>query len=346
MRRPSTASGRTSVAKKLYLTGGIGRQRRGEAFGDDYELPNAKAYNETCAAIANALWNHRMFLLHGDAKYVDVLERIIYNGFLSGVSLAGDRFFYPNPLACDGRSAIQPRRTSSAALVRLLLLPGERRAVHPVDRRLRLRQPADDALYVNLFVGGSGDQPSCPDRRVRLRQQTGYPWDGTRPNYGRAGKGRANSHSACASPAGPGTAGAQRPLSLRRSLRRATVDAGGQRRSVRRPTVGGYASLRRAWKPGDTVEAGSADARPPRAGARDRSPRRGPRGARARADRVLRRGARPRRPRAATWCCRTRRLDSRTARDLLGGVTVLRGAGSSLAHRGRHARGQAGSSSP
>ena len=79
-----------------------------------------------------------MFLLHGDAKYIDVLERIIYNGFLSGVSLSGDRFFYPNPLACDGRFALQPRRPGTQPLVRLLVLPGERRAVHPVDRRLRL----------------------------------------------------------------------------------------------------------------------------------------------------------------------------------------------------------------
>ena len=70
----------------------------GEAFGENYELPKRTAYNETCAAIANALWNQRMFLLHGDAKYLDVLERILYNGFLSGVALDGGTFFYPNPL--------------------------------------------------------------------------------------------------------------------------------------------------------------------------------------------------------------------------------------------------------
>ena len=87
------------VAKKLYLTGGIGARPAGEAFGENYELPNATAYNETCAAIANALWNERMFLLHGDAKYLDVLERVLYNGFLSGIALTGSEFFYPNPLA-------------------------------------------------------------------------------------------------------------------------------------------------------------------------------------------------------------------------------------------------------
>ena len=90
------------VGKKLYLTGGIGARHNGEAFGDDYELPNDTAFAETCAAIANIFWNQRMFQLHADAKYIDVLERTLYNGFISGVSLSGDRFFYVNPLSFDG----------------------------------------------------------------------------------------------------------------------------------------------------------------------------------------------------------------------------------------------------
>ncbi len=90
------------VGRKLYLNGGLGARHRGEAFGDDYELPNATAYAETCAAIANVYWNQRMFLLHGTAKYIDILELSLYNGFLSGVAMGGDRFFYSNPLASDG----------------------------------------------------------------------------------------------------------------------------------------------------------------------------------------------------------------------------------------------------
>ena len=90
------------ISRKMYITGGIGAKREGEAFGANYELPNQSAYCETCAAIANALWNHRMFLLHGDGKYMDVFERIIYNGFLAGLSMEGDTFFYPNPLIADG----------------------------------------------------------------------------------------------------------------------------------------------------------------------------------------------------------------------------------------------------
>ena len=90
------------VGKKLALTGGVGARHEGEAFGDNYELPNLTSYNETCAAQANILWNHRLFLLTGEAKYIDILERSLYNGFLSGIGLDGRSFFYVNPLACDG----------------------------------------------------------------------------------------------------------------------------------------------------------------------------------------------------------------------------------------------------
>lgn len=157
------------VSKKLYITGGIGARRGGESFGDDYELPNKTAYCETCAAIANALWNHRMFLLHGDAKYIDVLERVIYNGFLSGISLSGDMFFYPNPLASDGsyeRSQWFSCACCPTNIVRFLpSIPGYAYAYK------------DDNLYVNLFIGGSATIKMCKNT-VLLTQDTRYPWDG------------------------------------------------------------------------------------------------------------------------------------------------------------------------
>ena len=96
------------VSRKLYITGGIGATGRGEAFGGPYELPNMTAYNETCAAIGNDYWNHRLFLLHGDAKYIDVMERTLYNGLVSGVSLDGQSFFYPNPLESAGQHQRSP----------------------------------------------------------------------------------------------------------------------------------------------------------------------------------------------------------------------------------------------
>lgn len=156
------------VSKKLYITGGVGARHRGEAFGDNYELPNKTAYNETCAAIGNALWNYRLFLLHGHAKYIDVLERVIYNGFLSGVSLSGDAFFYRNPLASDG----EKRRPwfgcacCPTNVVRLIpSLPGYVYAHGGND------------LYVNLFAAGSATV-RMQNGTVNLSQQTRYPLDG------------------------------------------------------------------------------------------------------------------------------------------------------------------------
>lgn len=155
--------------KKLYITGGIGATGNGEAFGADYDLPNMSAYAETCASIANVYWNQRMFLLHGDAKYIDVLERTLYNGLLSGISLSGDRFFYPNPLASVGqhqRSAWFSCACCITNMTRFLpSMPGYIYAQNKND------------LYVNLFVSNNATiRLSSTD--VKLTQQTAYPWQG------------------------------------------------------------------------------------------------------------------------------------------------------------------------
>ncbi len=155
------------VSKKLYITGGIGAQSHGEAFGENYELPNRTAYNETCAAIANMMWNHRLFLLHGDAKYLDVLERTLYNGFLSGVALSGDKFFYPNPLESLGNHQRSPWFDCSCCptnVVRFLpSLPGYAYAQR------------DDQIFVNLFIEGKTTL-KLNNNRIDLKQTTDYPW--------------------------------------------------------------------------------------------------------------------------------------------------------------------------
>jgi DUF1680 family protein len=164
------------VSRKLYVTGGIGSSRGGEAFGAPYDLPNAEAYNETCAAIAAAMWNHRMFLLEGDARYLDVLERVLYNGFLAGIGLSGDRFFYPNPLASDGvvrfnqgSAERAPWFGCSCCPVNIVrFLPSLAGSVYALR---------GDALHVNLFVGNEAEI-SIEGSRVRVRQETRYPWDG------------------------------------------------------------------------------------------------------------------------------------------------------------------------
>jgi len=157
------------VSKKLHLNGGIGARHKGEAFGDNYELPNESAYLETCAAIANALWNQRMFLLHGDAKHIDVLERIAYNGFLSGISISGDEFFYPNPLASRGGYARSKWFGCSCCPVNIV------RFIPQLAQFAYAQRDAD--VYVNLFVASRATLKT-PAGDVALTQTTDYPWTG------------------------------------------------------------------------------------------------------------------------------------------------------------------------
>ncbi|MCX6877808.1 MAG: glycoside hydrolase family 127 protein [Verrucomicrobia bacterium] len=164
------------VACKLHLTGGIGAGRGGEAFGGPYDLPNGEAYLETCAAIANALWNHRMFLLHGEGKYIDVLERVIYNGFLSGVALSGDRFFYPNPLEHDGGLPFNHGRPERAPWFDCSCCPVNVVRFIPSLAGF-IHATRGDELYVNLFIGGEA-RARVGGTDVVIRQQTRYPWDG------------------------------------------------------------------------------------------------------------------------------------------------------------------------
>lgn len=165
------------VSRKYYLTGGVGARHAGEAFGADYELPNLTAYNETCAAIAQVYLNHRMFLLHGDAKFIDCLERTLYNGLISGMSIDGGRFFYPNPLSSDGKYKFNADGTTTrqpwfgcaccpSNLSRFIpSLPGYFYAVKGND------------LYVNLFAGNTATI-NVGGKEVTLEQSTQYPWDG------------------------------------------------------------------------------------------------------------------------------------------------------------------------
>ena len=157
------------VTKKLYITGGIGATSNGEAFGKNYELPNMSAYCETCAAIGNVYVNYRLFLLHGDSKYYDVLERTLYNGLISGVSLEGNGFFYPNPLESMGQHQRQPWFGCACCpsnICRFIpSLPGYIYAVK------------DKNIYVNLFLSNKSTL-TVGGKKVALSQATEYPWNG------------------------------------------------------------------------------------------------------------------------------------------------------------------------
>lgn len=157
------------VSKKIYITGGIGSVRYQEKFGAPYELPNLSAWNETCAAYGNVVWNHRMFLLTGEPKYIDLMERVLYNAFLVGVSERGDRFFYQNPLKSFGhyeRFATINVPCCPPNVVRLMASIGN--YIYAQNK---------DSLYVNLFVASKA-QIKMGKNYVNLEQETQYPWEG------------------------------------------------------------------------------------------------------------------------------------------------------------------------
>jgi DUF1680 family protein len=232
------------VSKKLYLTGGVGARHTSEAFGDNYELPNPSAYTETCAAIGNVFWNLRMFLLHGEAKYIDVMERTLYNSLISGVSLNGDRFFYQNPLESKGRRERSPWFEVACCpgnIVRFIpSFPGY------------IYAKRDDSLYVNLFVQ-SRINVELMNQKVSLSQETRYPWEGNvHINVDPDEEGEFAVLIRI-----PGWARGQPvPSDLYRFLDEHTDDVdiriSGTPYPIEREN--GYAKLRRTWKKGDRIE--------------------------------------------------------------------------------------------
>jgi DUF1680 family protein len=233
-----------TLATKLYITGGIGAAGSNEAFGGPYELPNMTAYNETCASIGLDYWNYRLFLLHGDAKYIDVMERVLYNGLISGVSLDGKTFFYPNPLESNGQHERSP-------WFGVACCPGNiTRFLASVPGYVYAQR--GDTVFVNLYAAGTADIEVDAGRRVKLTQDTRYPWDGVvkisvTPDQPRrfAMKLRI-----------PGWARNEVvPSDLYRFADTATepvtLAVNGQRMAAAGPD--GYATIEREWKPGDVV---------------------------------------------------------------------------------------------
>ena len=157
------------VGKKMYLTGGIGSTGGSEGFTENYDLPNMNGYCETCAAIANVYTNYRLFLLHGDAKYIDVLERTLYNGVISGVSLDGGGFFYPNPLESHGQHQRQAWFGCACCPSNICrFIPSVPGYVYAVK---------DNQVFVNLFMSNTLNT-KVQGKSLELTQTTGYPWNG------------------------------------------------------------------------------------------------------------------------------------------------------------------------
>ena len=152
--------------RNMYITGGIGQSAHNEGFTEDYSLPNLTAYCETCASVGMVLWNWRMNQMTGDSKYVDVLERSMYNGALAGISLAGDHFFYVNPLASNGDHHRQEWYGCACCPSQICrFLPSIGNYIYGTS---------GDAVWVNLYIGGEADV----EKGLTLTQETRYPWEG------------------------------------------------------------------------------------------------------------------------------------------------------------------------
>ena len=233
------------VMHKLHLTGGIGARPIGESFGCAYELPNdyGKTYLETCAAIGNAFWNDRLFRRTGDAKYVDVLERVIYNGFLSGVSLSGDEYFYPNPLASKGGYKRSKWFGCSCCPVNIVrFIPQIPSFAYATDDK--------GALYWNLFMEGDAEIAG-----VKVSCKTDYPWGGKATLK----LSTLNSQLSTLKVRIPGWAkGRPVPSDLYTQTEPSSateVSAAVNGLAVNGvPGRDGYLTIERAWKTGDTVE--------------------------------------------------------------------------------------------
>lgn len=157
------------VLRNMYVTGGIGSSKHNEGFTEDYDLPNLEAYCETCASVGMVYWNQRMNQFTGDSKYIDVLERSMYNGALAGVSLSGDRFFYVNPLESHGdhhRKAWYGCACCPSQISRFL--PSIGNYIYGIS---------NNSIWVNLFIGNT-TEISIDNQKVTLKEETNYPWDG------------------------------------------------------------------------------------------------------------------------------------------------------------------------
>jgi len=215
------------TTRRMYVSGGIGSRYEDEAFGEDYELPNARAYTETCAAIGSVMWNWRMLAIDGDARYADLLEHTLYNAALAGLSLDGQSYFYQNPLSDSGthrRSTWFGVACCPPNIARLLAsLPGYFYGV------------SDDGVWVHLYAEGAAEVRLDDGRTVGLRQRTQYPWDG---DIEIEVDGESDFSLMLRIPAWceEGTA---------IEINEEPFDASGP--------PGSYAEIRRAWRPGDKV---------------------------------------------------------------------------------------------
>ncbi|MEP7145269.1 MAG: beta-L-arabinofuranosidase domain-containing protein [Ferruginibacter sp.] len=231
------------VFRNMYITGGIGSSGKNEGFSKDYDLPNENAYCETCASVGMVLWNQRMNILTGESKYIDILEKSLYNGALDGLSLSGDRFFYGNPLASNGnnnRSEWFGTACCPSNIARLVESLGN-----------YIYANSDNGIWVNLFIG-SNTNIDLKNNKVELMQQTNYPWDGdiqltVSPQKKAAFSLHVRIPGWAQNQASPGDT----YHFLENSDKKWTLSVNGQ--NVAYSIKNGYAVIEKEWKKGDVV---------------------------------------------------------------------------------------------
>lgn len=239
------------VEKKTYITGGIGARHEGEAFGEDYELPNLTSYNETCAAIGSVYWNQRLHSQTGDVKYLDIIERTLYNGLISGLSLDGTNFFYPNALEADGKYPFNRGACTRQGWFDCSCCPTNLIRFLPAMPGL-LYSHSDETIYVNLYASSTASM-EVAGTNFTLKQTTNYPWDGkislsVQPEKAAEATLKFRIPSWARNQPMPGNLYHYRQPS--RAVPTVTVNG----KALKADNGDGYFTIKRTWKKGDKVE--------------------------------------------------------------------------------------------
>lgn len=230
---------------KIYITGGIGSKEYGEAFGESFELPNMTAYTETCASVANVFWNHRLYSATGDAKYLDVLERTLYNGLISGIGQDGCSFYYPNPLESDGRF-------ERAGWFECSCCPGNVARLLPSMKQYIWSETAT-GINLNLFIGSTAHL-STPGGEAELILETGYPWSGDVKVTVNPSAGGSRFTLGVRIPGWTGNEPFDGDLYRYITPPKERIGIRVNGKKFRAPIVKGFAHIDREWKKGDLVE--------------------------------------------------------------------------------------------
>lgn len=233
------------VGGKIYITGGIGSKEHGEAFGERFELHNMTAYTETCASVANVFWNHRLYSATGEAKYLDVLERTLYNGLISGIGQDGCTFYYPNPLESDGRF-------ERAGWFECSCCPGNIARFMPAMKQY-IWSETGTGINLNLFIG-SAAKLSTPSGEAEVRIETGYPWNGDVKVTVNPPADDSRFTLGVRIPAWTGGAPMAGDLYRYVTPAKGRVGIRVNGKKVKAPITGGFAQIDREWGKGDVVE--------------------------------------------------------------------------------------------